>query len=175
MKVLVVPHDPRWSNEFADESQRVMRALGDNARQAHHIGSTAIPGIKAKPVIDLLIEVVTIADVDSRNIQMAELGYEALGECGIPERRYFRKDREPGIRTHNIHVFAAGSDQARRHLAFRDFMNAHPDWAARYSDLKSRLAKQFPDSIEDYMDGKDAFIKEMDRLAEAWHSSSTST
>ncbi|MCA9085844.1 MAG: GrpB family protein, partial [Planctomycetaceae bacterium] len=77
-------------------------------------------------------------------------------------------DSSVGKRTHHVHVFAQGSEQITRHLAFRDFMNAHPDWAARYSDLKRDLVAQFPDSIERYMDGKDAFIKAIDRLADTW-------
>jgi GrpB-like predicted nucleotidyltransferase (UPF0157 family) len=145
-----------------------MLALGDNALDAHHIGSTAIQSIAAKPVIDMLIVVLDIARVDSCNKDLMTLGYESMGECGIPERRYFRKDNEVGQRTFNIHIFPRGSDQIRRHIAFRDFMNAHPVWAGRYSSLKSKLAQQFPHSIERYMDGKDAFIKQVDRLAANW-------
>ena len=99
---------------------------------------------------------------------MDELGYEAMGEFGIPDRRYFRKDDQNGFRTHQVHVFETGSSQITRHLAFRDFMIAHAEQALAYNDLKRRLAKEYPSDAEAYMDGKDPFIKEIDRRAAIW-------
>ena len=167
-RVEVVPHNPRWRAAFEAEAERVAAALGENVVAVHHIGSTAIPGIYAKPVLDLLVEVRDIAEVDGRSPAMESLGYEVLGEFGIPGRRYFRKDDREGIRTHQVHAFGAGSAQVERHLAFRDYMIAHPAEAQRYSELKRRLAEEHPQSFEGYMDGKDAFIKEMDRRAARW-------
>jgi GrpB-like predicted nucleotidyltransferase (UPF0157 family) len=92
IRVEVVPHNPTWRNEFERESKQVTLALGENVVAVHHIGSTAIPNIYAKPVIDLLVEVKNITQVDERNYAMEALGYEAMGEFGIPSRRYFRKD-----------------------------------------------------------------------------------
>ena len=166
-KILVVPHNPQWAEMFAGEAKLVASALGPNVIAVHHIGSTAIPTIHAKPVIDMLIEVANVDAIDACNPAMEVLGYEPRGEFGIPGRRFFRKDDAAGIRTHHIHAFAAGSPQIERHLAFRDFLLVHPDWAGRYSDLKRRLADAHPDSIELYMDGKDAFIKQVDQLAAA--------
>lgn len=168
IQVVVVPHNPRWEEMFERESAIVARALGPNLVAVHHIGSTAIPTIHAKPIIDLLAEVAVIEAVETCNPAMAALGYEACGEFGIPGRRYFRKDNAAAIRTHQVHAFAAGSPEVIRHLAFRDFLLAHPDWAQRYSDLKRQLALAHADSNERYMDGKDPFIKEVDRLASAW-------
>ena len=167
-KVEVVPHDSSWRETFDAEASAVARALGDTVQEVHHIGSTAIPGIYAKPVIDLLVEVKSFADVDNHNEPMNRLGYEAMGEYGIPGRRYFRKDSTAGVRTHHVHVFKQGSAEGVRHLAFRDYMKAHPDEAQAYSELKQRLARAHPDDIESYMDGKDAFIKEVDRKAARW-------
>jgi GrpB-like predicted nucleotidyltransferase (UPF0157 family) len=170
-KVEVVPHNPRWRDEFEAEAERVAAALGETVVAVHHIGSTAIPGIYAKPVIDLLIEVRDITAVDSRSSAMRSLGYEALGEYGIPGRRYFRKDSLEGIRTHQIHTFEAGSAEAKRHLAFRDYLTAHPAEAQKYSELKRKLAKRHAHDIDKYMDGKDGFIKETDRRAALWRAS----
>jgi GrpB-like predicted nucleotidyltransferase (UPF0157 family) len=170
-KVEVVPHDPRWRDAFEAEAKRVAAALGENVLAVHHIGSTAIPGIYAKPVVDLLVEVREINEVDGRGSAMESLGYEALGEYGIPGRRYFRKDNREGIRTHNVHAFEAGSAEAARHLAFRDYMMAHPADAQTYSELKRRLAEEHPQSFDGYMDGKDGFIKEIDRKAAQWRAS----
>lgn len=168
IQVIVEPHDPLWGGMFSAESKRVSEALGPNAIAVHHIGSTAIPTIYAKPIIDLLVEVAEIHEVAAHNPAMESLSYEAMGEFGIPGRRYFRKDDQAGVRTHHVHVFAAGSSEVQRHLAFRDFLLAHPELAQQYSELKRSLATAFPDSMEKYMDGKDAFIKEVDRKAAEW-------
>jgi GrpB-like predicted nucleotidyltransferase (UPF0157 family) len=170
-QVQVHPPNPQWPREFDTEAAQVALALGTNVAHIHHIGSTAIPNIYAKPVIDLLVEVSAIEQVDSGNAALAALGYTALGEYGIPGRRYFRKDNALGTRTHHIHTFQAGSPPVTRHLAFRDFMIAHADCAQQYSDLKRRLAAQYPYDIARYMDGKDAFVKAMERRALAWRGS----
>ena len=163
-KVVVVEHNREWQNLFAEESQSIAKAL-ENIVAIHHVGSTAIPGIYAKPIIDLLVEVNDINEVDRNNSNMEDLGYQVMGEYGIVSRRFFRKDNASGIRTHHVHVFETNSQQVKRHLAFRDYMIAHPVEAKQYSDLKQKLAKQFPQDIESYMDGKDEFIKNIDRQA----------
>jgi GrpB-like predicted nucleotidyltransferase (UPF0157 family) len=172
-KVEVVPHDPQWRDAFEAEAKHVVAALGENVVAIHHIGSTAIPNIYAKPVIDLLVEVRDITEVDGQSSAMESLGYEVMGEYGIPGRRYFRKDNQEGIRTHHIHAFEAGSAEVERHLAFRDYMIAHHGDAQRYSELKKKLAEEHPQSIDGYMDGKDSFIKEMNRRAAQWRTSQT--
>src|SRR2546421_7687601 len=143
-KVEVVPHDPRWRDAFEAEAKYIAAALGENVVAIHHIGSTAIPNIFAKPVIDLLVEVRDITEVDGQSSAMESLGYEVMGEYGIPGRRYFRKDNQEGIRTHNIHAFEAGSAEGERHLAFPDYMIAPPVDAQRYSELNRELAEKHP-------------------------------
>lgn len=170
-KVEVVPHDPKWHQAFEEESKRVAIALGETVVATHHIGSTAIPTIYAKPIIDMLVEVRDISEVDRQNSAMQALGYESMGEFGIPGRRFFRKGNEAGIRTHHVHTFEVDSAQVKRHLAFRDYMRVHAEDAQQYSELKQELAKKNPDSIEGYMDGKDEFIKEMDKKAAKWRMS----
>jgi GrpB-like predicted nucleotidyltransferase (UPF0157 family) len=172
-KIEVVPNDPMWRNAFETEKRHVGSALGENVVAIHHIGSTAIPNIYAKPVVDLLVEVGNITEVDGRSSEMESLGYEVMGEFGIPRRRYFRKDNEKGIRTHQIHAFETGSAEIERHIAFRDYMIAHPEEAQRYSELKRKLAEKHSQSMDEYMDGKDEFIKEMDLKATQWRLSQT--
>ncbi len=172
-KVEVVPHDFRWKDSFESESKQIPLALGANLVAVHHIGSTSIPQIYAKPIIDILVEVKEITKVDEQNLAMEAIGYEVMGEYGIPGRRYFRKDNEAGVRTHHVHAFEVDSAQVKRHLAFRDYMIAHPEDAQRYSELKQELAKEYSYNIDGYMDGKDEFIKEMHRKAAAWRRSST--
>ena len=168
MDPLVVPHDPVWRESFESASALVMRALGSNAIAVHHIGSTAISGVWAKPVIDMLVAVEELGVVDGCRAAMAELGYEWKGEYGIPSRRYFRRHDRHGRRTHHLHVFPSNNERIARHLAFRDFLIAHPEWAARYSDLKRDLAKRFPKSGLDYSAGKATFIERIDALAAKW-------
>jgi GrpB-like predicted nucleotidyltransferase (UPF0157 family) len=167
-QVVVVPHDPNWREAFLLASKEVGAALGGNLLEIHHIGSTAIAGIYAKPVIDMLAVVLDIAAVDRCSGEMESLGYVEMGEFGVAGRRFFRRDNSAGDRTDQVHIFQAGSPHIRRHLAFRDFMRSHAELATQYSDLKSRQAEAHPNDIEMYMDGKDGFIKEMEAKAMAW-------
>jgi len=167
MKIDMVPHDPEWRQEFQQEAEQITAALGSAVVTVHHMGSTAIPTIYAKPVIDLLLVVQSVAALDEKQTAMEALGYEALGEFGIPERRYFRRNNALGDRTHQVHAFENGSPQITRHLAFRDYIIAHPETAQEYSDLKRELAAQYPNDIEAYMDGKDEFIQEIDQRVAA--------
>jgi GrpB-like predicted nucleotidyltransferase (UPF0157 family) len=170
-KVEVVPHDPTWRGAFETESKQIALALMENVVAIHHIGSTAIPQIHAKPIIDMLVEVKDITKVDTQTSAMEALGYEAMGEFGISGRRFFRKGNEAGIRTHHLHGFEVNSAQIERHLAFRDYMISHPEDAQQYSELKRELANKYHDNIQGYMDGKDAFIKAMDMKAAKWRAS----
>jgi len=170
-KILVVPYDPAWISEFETEGKRISRALGEMVARLHHIGSTAIPGIYAKPIIDFLMEVDDIVKLDDKSSNLERLGYEAKGEFGIPGRRYFRKNDADGVRTHQIHAFEVWSPEIERHLAFRDYMSAHAAEARAYGELKQDLARLHPHDIQAYMDGKDAFIKEHEAKAIARRSS----
>ncbi len=99
---------------------------------------------------------------------MVALGYEAMGEYGLVGRRYFRKENPPGIRTHHVHIYEIYSPEIERHLAFRDYMIAHPEEAEQYSQLKQKLAQKYPQDIEGYMDGKDEYVKRIERKAIQW-------
>jgi GrpB-like predicted nucleotidyltransferase (UPF0157 family) len=167
-RVIVVPYDAAWPAAFEAEARAVAAAMGENLVAIHHIGSTSVAALHAKPVIDMLPVVADIAAVDRRAAAMQALGYEAMGEFGIAGRRYFRRDNAAGQRTHQVHAFQVGSPHIERHLAFRDYLRAHPAVAARYGALKSELAAAHPHDIEAYMDGKDAFIKETEAAALIW-------
>jgi GrpB-like predicted nucleotidyltransferase (UPF0157 family) len=167
-KVEVMPHDPQWRVSFLEESEQIALTMGENVVTIHHIGSTAIPSIYAKPIIDFLIEVKDIAKVDDRNAAMAALGYEAMGEFGLAGRRFFRKNSTAGKRTHHLHAFEAKSAEIKRHLAFRDYIIAHPEVAQKYSELKRELAKMYPEDIQGYMNGKNGLIREVEKKALEW-------
>ena len=167
MRVIVVDHDPEWPGRYAAEAERLREVLGGNLAAIHHIGSTSVPGLAAKPVIDIMAVVQDLGAVDAANAAMEALGYECMGEFGIPGRRYFRRGGDR--RTHQVHVFQADDTvNVSRHLAFRDYLRAHSDEAARYGRLKAELARRHPQDIEAYMDGKDAMVKEMELRALGW-------
>jgi len=167
-RVTVVPHNPRWAASFEHAADEVKAALGDNLLVIHHIGSTSIPGIYAKPIIDMLAIARYLPGIDDCANRTRRIGYEPRGEFGISGRRYFRRDNSAGVRTEQVHVFAAESPHVLRHLAFRDFLRARPELAHQYSELKQRLALAHPFDIEAYMDGKDAFIREAETKALEW-------
>jgi GrpB-like predicted nucleotidyltransferase (UPF0157 family) len=173
IEIVVVPHDPIWATEFEREASRIREALGISVADVHHIGSTSVPNIYAKPIIDILVETTDLNAIDANTLNMTAGGYEAMGEFGLPGRRYFRRDNAQGIRTHHVHVFEKGSDSVERHLAFRDYLIAHPAHAQLYSAMKRELAPLCANDMEKYMDGKDPFIKNTEILALKWFRSRT--
>lgn len=159
----VVPYNPEWPALFEKEAFLIKQVLGNNCIKIHHIGSTSVPGLAAKPVIDMIPVVRDIAQVDAANPSMLELGFEAKGEYGIPFRRYFQKGANN--RTHQAHIFEAGNPEIERHLKFRDWMKGHPEDRENYAQLKQKLASLHPHDINSYCQGKDAFIAEIDKKA----------
>ncbi|MFW9849955.1 MAG: GrpB family protein [Candidatus Thorarchaeota archaeon] len=162
----VVPYSEEWPVLFETDAAIIREILGDEVVEIHHIGSTSIPGLVAKPIIDILPVVKDIRRVDKYNQQFIDVGYEPRGEFGLPGRRYFAKGGEN--RTHHLHIYQVGNSEIDRHLAFRDYMITHPEEAEAYAELKQSLAKQFPYDTPAYCDGKDEFIKERERRALEW-------
>lgn len=166
-RIVVVPHDPAWAETFRLEAEALTSLLGDQIVAIHHIGSTAIPDIVAKPVVDMLLEVRDIEGLDDHDAKMIARGYEPRGENGIPGRRYYVKDPY-GQRSHHVHAFQEGDAQIERHLAFRDYLIAHPEDARAYGRLKHDLAAKYLYDSRGYTSGKDAFVREIDRRAKVW-------
>ena len=159
-KIEVVEYDPIWPHLFETERSLLFRTLGNVALGIHHIGSTAIPGLAAKPTIDILVEVTDVVALDAFNANMRAIYYEPKGESGILGRRYFKKG---GInRTHNIHAFARTDSNVTRYIAFRDYLRAHPEVACEYAKLKNDVATKCDNDIVRYCDGKDAYVKRVE-------------
>ena len=168
MIVEVVPYRAEWKAMFREEAERVRGVLGDELLRVFHIGSTSVPGIQAKPVIDLLPVVKDIQKLDTFRCEFLTLGYEPMGEYGIPGRRFYRKGGER--RTHHIHAFQYDNAYAiLRHTAFCAYLRESPAVRDEYAALKARLAEQFPADIEAYCDGKDSFVKQVEREALIWY------
>ncbi|WP_431195822.1 GrpB family protein [Klebsiella pneumoniae] len=126
MRILtVVDYDEMWPALFENERTLLQMTLGKVISRIHHIGSTSVPGLSAKPVIDILIEVANLEELDSLNQAMEGVGYTVRGENGILNRRYFTKGGNQ--RSHHIHAFATGDAQIIKHLAFRDYHNRDKD------------------------------------------------
>ena len=166
--IVLAPHSATWAEAFEREASAIADALSGLSIELHHIGSTAIPGIVAKPVIDMLGIVPALEALDARADRLAALAYEALGEFGIAGRRYFRKDAPDGARTHQLHAFAAGAPEIQRHLDFRDYLRAFPAEAAAYAALKEGLAARCGSDMHAYSDGKTEFIRAVERHAAMW-------
>ncbi|ALX50598.1 GrpB family protein [Lentibacillus amyloliquefaciens] len=166
-KVEVVIYDALWPVQFDIEAGKIQRIFGDEIIDIHHIGSTSVEGLYAKPVIDMMPVVEDVSRVDQFDSEMKAIGYGAKGEFGITGRRFFQKGGEN--RTHHVHIIEAGSTHLERHLAFRDYLRAHPDKAASYSRLKLDLAARFPDDIAAYIEGKHRFVQETEQKALAWY------
>ncbi len=167
--VAVVTYQSDWPRQFERERTLLNAALAaDGAFALHHIGSTSVPGLAAKPIIDMLLETPSLDAVETDENALIALGYEAMGEFGIASRRYFRKTNAAGVRTHHLHAFARGSEHVLRHLAFRDYLRAHEGAMHAYAALKLSLAQQHPHNMEAYMDGKDSFVKEHEQHALVW-------
>jgi GrpB-like predicted nucleotidyltransferase (UPF0157 family) len=154
----ICDYDPQWPAMFEAERLRIQQMLGPLVREIHHVGSTAVPGMKAKPEIDLLIVVKSISDIDAINSGMEELGYDVRGECGIEGRHYFSKNTQ-GARTHKAHVSEISHSNVARQIAFRDYMRDHPKDAQEYVALKMRLARSNSKGMAEYLEGKQGYIE----------------
>lgn len=139
--------------------------FGPAALGIHHIGSTAIPGIMAKPVIDILVIAASLDDIDRRSGGMGAAGYEARGEYGIAGRRYFSRSVDAFGLGYHVHVYREGAEEIARHIGFRDYLIRNPETAQAYSALKLSLANSRGELVEDYAERKSGFVEEIQRRA----------
>ncbi len=164
--VELVPHDAGWSRQAAEEAVGLRQVLGDNLLHVHHIGSTAIPHVVAKPIVDLLPVVAGLAGLDRCRDRLEAIGYRWMGSYGLPGRRYcVRDDPRTGKRLFQAHWYADGSSEITRHLAFRDYLIAHPDLAEDYSAEKLRCRNLHAHDSHAYGDCKSNWVSAMERKA----------
>ena len=162
--VRVVAYDPRWATRFAEESARIRAALVRHGLELalHHSGSTAVPGLPAKPIIDILGGRPAGASREAYAGAIEDAGYEYRGEQGIAGRDFFRRGTP---RSYHLHITEIGSGFWRDHLDFRDYLRTHRDRAVEYGNLKLALAARFPRDRAAYIAGKQEFVEETLRLA----------
>lgn len=162
-------HNPAWKEMFDIESRKIKEIFGDVALRVEHIGSTSIPGLSAKPTIDMLVIVENASDVDQFNPQMESLGYKNMGAFIAEETRMFEKE-VAGHRLFIIHVFEQRHPHTVDMIAVRDYLIAHPDEMRTYEELKKRLKKQFPDDYISYRQEKNKYMTDLNARALKWHS-----
>jgi GrpB-like predicted nucleotidyltransferase (UPF0157 family) len=171
--VELLPHDPSWAQQAAHEAFRWQQALGGRLLRVHHIGSTAIPGIVAKPVLDLIPEFADLAVLDESRGTIEALGYAWWGEYGLPGRRYCTlSEPQSGRRLVHAHCYAHGAAhgpaEIERHLAFRDYLIAHAEIAQEYAAEKARCRALHGDDSSAYSQAKDAWIRPVQKTALGW-------
>lgn len=159
----IVEYDPGWPELFQIEKKKLQRIFGENLISIHHIGSTAIPGMKAKSEIDILLVVKTDSNISKYNHAIEELGYDVRGEClengGTAGRFYYSKDIK-NKRTHKLHICQIGHEEILAKLIFVKYLKNHKEEAREYGRLKTNLAKEYNygRNFEKYLSGKTTFI-----------------
>ncbi len=165
-RVTVVPYDPEWPSLFTKLGASLREVLRDTALRIDHIGSTSIPGLAAKPIIDVQISVTSFSPADVYRVPLEALGYVFRAKNPELTKRYFRE--RPGDRRTHIHVRRAGSWAEQFALLFRDYIRAHPHSLERYATLKYSLAEQYGEDRHGYTEAKAPFIWEVMALADRW-------
>lgn len=165
--VLLAPYNPAWP-KMAAKYAADLQTLESILVTVHHIGSTSVPGLAAKPIIDLMPLVAALDGLDRKRSLLESLGYGWYGELGIAGRRYCALSDDGGNRIVQLHVFTAESPHVVRHLAFRDYLRAHPEAARAYEEEKHRARDLHPDDSHAYADEKAPWIRGAEAKALVW-------
>ena len=167
-RISLVEYDLRWPDQFEKEAASIQRAMGSRASRIEHVGSTSVPGLTAKPVIDIQISVEQLHPIAAYAPCLAQLGYEHLPHADDAFCPFFHRPSD-WPHTHHVHVVQAGGDEERRILAFRDYLREHSSLASQYEDLKLRLAPHYSaaefSSRQAYVDAKGEFVNRITQLA----------
>ncbi len=161
----IVEHNPEWKEIFEIESGFLTKLVGPIAVDIHHIGSTAISGIPAKPIIDILLVVSSLSELDHLNSKFELLGYKPRGEHGIPKRRYFSKKTRTSVDGFHLHAFENGNSAVRKHILFRDYLRIKPDLAAQYGHIKRQKSSASGVLELDYQEFKSEWVETVTKQA----------
>ena len=153
-KVIVLPYDPAWKEAFEAIRQELEAALEDLILGIEHVGSTAVPGLSAKPCIDLDVVIPDDSVFEAVVQRLRAIGYLHEGNLGIPDREAFRYTDKPHLMRHHLYVCPRHSRELHRHIVFRDFLRSNPDAVRMYSQVKEEAARLFPEDIDRYMQHK---------------------
>ena len=158
--ITVIPYDESWQNEFEKIKAELVAALGDSIVAIEHVGSTAVPHLYAKPIIDIDV-VISAGMFDIVVKKLIHVEYHHQGDLGITGREAFAYDGKEHIMEHHLYVCDENADELKRHLALRDFLRENSEYREKYSQIKIEMAQKFPHDIESYLDGKEAVIMEI--------------
>ena len=164
--VIIVDYDPQWPVLFAEEKDKILGVIGHIIVAVEHIGSTAVPDLGAKPIIDIMVAIHRLADAKECVEPLKTIGYEYMPEyeAEMPERRYFHRG-PPGGRTCHLHMVELTSDFWERHLLFRDYLRRHHDVSKQYYRLKKELAAKYGSDRGAYTEAKTSFIQSVEDRA----------
>lgn len=159
--IVVLPYDPAWAAEFERVRAFVAPALAGLALRVEHVGSTSVPGLWAKPILDIDVVLPSMDDLPEAVRRLAALGYRHKGDLGIPTRESFAYEGEVDFMAQHFYVCPADSPELRRHLALRDYLRAHPDARDEYGRVKREGAGLYPHDVDAYIDHKGPFIQKI--------------
>ena len=162
-KVIVLPYDEGWEKAFEDIRSELQCALGDLALAIEHVGSTSVPGLCAKPCIDIDVVIEDYSVFDRVVAKLADIGYIHEGDLGIKDREAFKYTDKPHLLNHHMYVCPKYSAELRRHITFRDYLRNHPEAAKAYGEVKLQAAALYPDDIDGYIEYKSACIERLYR------------
>ena len=161
--VVVEPYDENWERDFREIEAEVRGALGELVLRIEHVGSTSVPGLSAKPIIDIDVVIEDDSRLEAVISALRGIGYRHEGNLGIVGREAFAYDGKEHLRRHHLYVCPEDSPELKRHIAFRDYLRSHPGAARDYSRVKEEVAALYPHDIEKYIEHKSPFIEKIYR------------
>ena len=157
--MVVLPYDEAWKEDFEDIKAELMPALDGLVLSIEHVGSTSVPGLAAKPIIDIDVVIEDEAVFEKVKTALESIGYCHEGNLGIPGREAFQYDGKEHLRNHHLYVCSKEAAELKRHLSFRDYLLTHPEAVKEYSRVKEEGAKLYPNDIDGYIAHKSPFIE----------------
>ena len=157
--IVVQPYTREWEQGFLDIRNEIQDALGELALRIEHVGSTAVPGLSAKPIIDIDVVIKDDSVFGAVVSKLRAIGYMHEGDLGIAGREAFAYEGKEHLQMHHLYVCPSDSAELKRHLAFRDYLRSHPDAVSEYSRIKEEGAKLYPDDVDKYIEHKSPFIE----------------
>ena len=164
--VIVLPYDEHWAHDFLQIREELQAALGELALNIEHVGSTSVRGLSAKPIIDIDVVIKDYSSLDAVISALEGIGYQYEGDLGIAGREAFKYEGKDHLQKHHLYVCPQDSDELKRHIAFRDYLRAHPEAVREYSLIKEEGAKLYPYDIEKYIEYKSPVIEKIYRELE---------
>ena len=159
--IIVQPYDEMWKQDFISISNEIRDALGELALRIEHVGSTSVPGLSAKPVIDIDVVIRDDSMLEEVVSRLAKIGYQHEGNLGIAGREAFGYEGKEHLKEHHLYVCPEDSPELKRHVAFRDYLRSHPDAVREYSRIKEEAASLYPYDIDQYIGHKSPVIEKI--------------